>query len=590
MVHSFGSATPPFTTHSTAFESTIKRELGAEVDLDQVSLENARYADPDVEQAFAEFLAKRMAKWQPDLVVPAGAPAGRFVAKYRDKLFPGTPVLYSWVDIRTLPANAITNNATLVGQDFHLNELVEDMLQLDPELNHVVVILGATPLERYWSAEFQKAFEPFAGRLKFTYVNDLSFEQILDLVSTLPPHSFVQLGLLVRDASGVTFNQDDVLRRLNAVSRAPVNGMFQYQVGRGIVGGRLFQDELTGAETARVAARILRGEPASGFPPLVIPAGAPTYDWRELRRWQISESRLPVGSVVLFRQPTVWEKYRWHVTVVLAIIIAQAMLILALLFHRQRNLAELARKRAQAEVQQKRAELEHVARVVTLGELTGTLAHEINQPLSAILSNSSAGIFFLDAPEPDFREVRAALSDISRDSARAADVIHRLRHLLKRDTLEFVNLDLNDVIRTVERIVHMDAILHGVAVDLDLSPGVVPVKGDSVQLQQVMLNLMLNAFTAMSEPQLNGARRLIVRTTLNDGSNVLVEVRDSGIGIAPDKLESIFDPFITTKRDGLGMGLSICRSIIETHGGKVWAANNPDRGATFSIVLPITRG
>ena len=120
-------------------------------------------------------------------------------------------MIYSWVDKRTLPADAITNNATFVGENFDLKGLVEDMLQLDPETNNVVVILGATPLERYWTAEFQKAFEPFAGRVKFTWVNDLSFDQMLDLVSKLPPHSFVLLGLLMRDASGVTFNEDDVL-------------------------------------------------------------------------------------------------------------------------------------------------------------------------------------------------------------------------------------------------------------------------------------------------------------------------------------------------------------------------------------------
>ena len=151
------------------------------------------------------------------------------------------------------------------------------------------------------------------------------------------------------------------------------------------------------------------------------------------------------------------------------------------------------------------------------------------------------------------------------------------------------NVDLNHVIRTVERIVHGDANLHKVTVHLDLSPGVCPVKGDSVQLQQVILNLMLNAFSAMSGTGLDGARRLVVRTKSIDGSNVLVEVQDSGTGIAADKLESIFDPFITSKPEGLGMGLSICRSIIERHGGKIWAANNPDRGATFSITLPVTR-
>jgi PAS domain S-box-containing protein len=723
LVHSFGSSAPPFTTHSTAFESTLKRELGTAVDLDEVSLDMARYAQPDMEEAFAEFLGKRMLAWQPDLVVPIGSPAGRFVAKFRDKLFPQTPVIYTGMDRRTLPADVFANNATFVGENFDLRGLVEDMLQLVPETNNVVVILGATPLERYWTEEFRQAFAPFMGRVKFTWVNDLSFDQMLDLVSKLPPHSFVLLGLLMRDASGVTYNEDFALARLHAVSRAPINGMFQHEVGLGIVGGRLYQGELQGVESARVAARILRGEQASSFSPMFIGTRPPTYDWRELTRWRISESRLPPGSVVLFRQPTVWERFRWYVVGVVAVIATQALLIFALLFQRRRrNLAELAQKKAQAEVQQKRdqmglaaeaanaamwvwdvsaddlwmtehgrslfgfkpdaritfaatmdrvhpedraaresaikraletrgeyeieyrllepdgvvrwingrarcvepndgtglklfgismdvtarkqaeasaaqereelrkkrAELEHVARVATLGELTTTVVHEIAQPLAAILVNSSAGIDFLDAPQPDLREARAAFSDICADTERTAEVIRRLRDMLKRDTPGFTSLDLNQLIRDVDRIVHRDAVAHKVTVELDLWPGVLLVKADNVQLQQVMLNLMLNAFSAMDEAHLNGARRLIVRTKLIDASNVLVELQDSGTGIAPEKLEAIFDAFVTNKRDGLGMGLAITRTIVERHSGKVWAANNPDRGATFSITLPIS--
>jgi C4-dicarboxylate-specific signal transduction histidine kinase len=478
-----------------------------------------------------------------------------------------------------------------VGESFDLKGLVDDMLQLDPQTNNVVVILGATPLERYWAGVFREAFAPFEGRVKFTWVNDLSFEQILDLVSKLPPHSFVLVGLFLRDASGVTYNQDAAMVRLNAVSRAPMNGMFQHQVGLGIVGGRLYQGELQGEESARVAARILRGEPASSFPPRVIPQGKPTYDWRELRRWGISDSRLPPGSIVLFRQPTAWQRYRWHVIGALAVMSAQGLLILALLVQRRRrHHAELAHKAAQAEVEQKRAELAHVSRVAVFGELTASLAHELNQPLTAVVCNSGAARKFLQLPQPDLQEVGDALADIEEDATRAGEVVRRLRDMLKRDTAprDLTDVDLHQVIRSVDRIVHSDALLHGVTVQLALSGGALPrIKGDVVELQQVLLNLMINAFGAMNSPGLSGPRRLILRTRLADASNVLVEVQDSGIGIAPGELESIFEPFVTSKRDGLGMGLSICRSIIERHDGRIWAANNPDRGATFSITLPL---
>src|SRR5215470_16624337 len=176
MVHSFGSTAPPFTTHSTAFETTLIREMGKRVDLDEVSLDMARYAQPDMEEPFAEFLLKRLAKWRPDLVVPIGSPAGRFVAKYRDRLFPKTPILYTGMDQRTLPRDVFQNNATFVGEDFKLAGLVEDILQLAPDTEHIAVVLGATPLERYWTIEFRRAFEPFTNRVRFTWLNDLPFE------------------------------------------------------------------------------------------------------------------------------------------------------------------------------------------------------------------------------------------------------------------------------------------------------------------------------------------------------------------------------------------------------------------------------
>ena len=252
-----------------------------------------------------------------------------------------------------------------------------------------------------------------------------------------------------------------------------------------------------------------------------------------------------------------------------------------------RKKAEASAAQEREELQQKRAQLEHVARVATLGELTTTLTHELKQPLNAIRLRAAVGTELLDVPRPDLQDVRGTFSVIEEITKRAGEMIDRMRDMLKRDTPGLKSLDLNQLIRDVNRIVHGDAVAHKVTVDLELSPGVLSVEADSVQLQQVMLNLMLNAFGAMSASGLDGPRRLIVRTKSIEASKALVEVQDSGTGIAPDKLESIFDPFITSKPDGLGMGLSICRTIVDRHGGKIWAANNLDRGATFSLTLPV---
>ena len=532
MVHSFGSSAPPFTTHSVAFESTIKRELGTAVDLDEVSLDMARYAQPDMEEAFAEFLVKRISEWQPDLVVPIGSPAGKFVAKFRDKLFPRTPVIYTGMDRRTLPDDAFAKNATFVGENFDLKGLVEDMLQLDPETNHVVVILGASPLERYWTTVFREAFAPFAGRVKFTYVNDLSFEQMLDLASKLPPHSFVLLGLLMRDASGVTYNEDDALARLHRVSSAPINGMFQNEVGLGIVGGRLYQGELEGVESAHVAARILRGEPASKFPPLFIGTREPTYDWRELRRWGFSEGRLPPGSVGAVPRAH-------HLgTVPVATgrggrgdldaggVDLRAVFPTPAAARRRGGPAVRGGRRAAAAGRAGAPGAGRVAGGIVggAGARAEPAARARSRPTPPPGSGSSR------ARSSDLAEVRDTLADIESDTKRAGEVIHRLRGMLKRGApAGFAPVDLNDVVRSVERLVRSDGVRHGVTVELDLAPDLPPTTGDAIQLQQVVMNLMLNAFAAMDQPG-RRTRRLVVRTRAAAGGTVAGGGRVPGHG------------------------------------------------------------
>lgn len=331
VIHSFVNAAPPFTTHSIAFETALTKELGERVDLDEVSLDVARYADLDMQEALVEYMRKRLAKWQPDLVVPIGSPAGIFVAQFRDHLFPETPIVYCGLDRRRLPPDALEKNAAFVGEDFNMSGFVEDILQVAPATTNIAVVIGASSLEQYWADAFRREFEHFTNRVSFTWLNDLSFDQMLGRVSRLPPRSFIFLILLMRDATGVTHNADEALKRIHAVANAPVNGIFQNQLGLGIVGGRLYQAEREGVESARIAIGILRGEPASSFPPRIVGPLEPRYDWRELRRWKIDEAQLPPGSTVLFREPTVWEQYRAWITIGASVCALQALLISGLL-------------------------------------------------------------------------------------------------------------------------------------------------------------------------------------------------------------------------------------------------------------------
>jgi two-component system, LuxR family, sensor kinase FixL len=246
------------------------------------------------------------------------------------------------------------------------------------------------------------------------------------------------------------------------------------------------------------------------------------------------------------------------------------------------------RKEAEAELQRNRRELAHVTRVSTMGELAASLAHELNQPLTAILSNAQAAQRFLAAPAVDLPELREILNDIVQDNRRAGEVIRRMRTLARKEEFDAAPLDLAAVIGEVILLVHSDAILHNVRVMLELDHGLPAVRGDKVQLQQVMLNLLLNAFDALKDCPAD-ERQVSVRAEWDSAFMVTVTVCDRGTGVSRDKLDTIFEPFYSTKEEGLGMGLSISRSIVEAHGGRLWVENNRDRGATFYFQVPVEK-
>ena len=247
----------------------------------------------------------------------------------------------------------------------------------------------------------------------------------------------------------------------------------------------------------------------------------------------------------------------------------------------------LSRKMAEVELQRLREDLGHVNRVSTIGELTTSLAHELNQPLTAILSCAQAGQRLIDVDSMDRGEFREILGEIVEDGRRAAAVIDRLRALLKKGDPQLTVLDLNETVAEVVRLIRSDALVRDISIRLELDPTLSPVRGDRVQLQQVLLNLALNGMDAMQELR-TGERTLVFRTAMDRPGAIRVSVRDSGVGIRGRDVEPMFQPFYTTKAGGMGIGLTIARSIIEAHDGEMEAANNPDGGATFSFTLPVS--
>jgi PAS domain S-box-containing protein len=242
------------------------------------------------------------------------------------------------------------------------------------------------------------------------------------------------------------------------------------------------------------------------------------------------------------------------------------------------------RKRADEALREAQAELAHVNRVSTMGQLTASIAHEIAQPIAAGMSNAHAALRWLDADPPNLEEVRLALGRAIKDGERGTQLIGRIRGLVKKAPLRKDKVDINNCILDVVALARNEVLKHGISLQTDLATGLPSIEADRVQLQQVLLNLVLNAVEAMNRID-DGARELQISTTPDASNAVLVAVRDTGLGLDPKTAERLFEPFYTTKPEGMGMGLAICRSIIEAHGGRLWAAANEPRGAVFHFVV-----
>ena len=644
IVHSFASGAPPFTTYSTAFEKELTDKLGKTVDLDEISLDVARYATLDMEEALVELLRARQAKWKPDLVVPIGSPAGNFVARHRDRLFPpATPIIYAGIDKRRLPASAFEQNATFVGQSYYVPGWVEDILEIAPETKNIAVVIGASPLEQVWTEVLRSEFRQFENRVNFIWLNDLSLDEILRRTSSLPPHSFIFLLLMMRDASGVTHNGDEVLQKIHAVANAPINGIYRQQLGFGIVGGRLEETQVAAVDAAGVAVRILQGEPASSFPPKVSHSLTPQYDWRELQRWNIDEKTLPPGSTILYRAPSAWQQYRGWIIGGASVVIVEGLLIFALVVNAlRRRLAErslskseeqvmlaakaarlgvwelntltgkiwasdkarelfefdaetlldraivsarvhpedramreatidhaiaeqgeyeieyriqlkdggirwisgcarcmagesgkptrlvgmsrditerkeaiASRERVAEEARRQREQIELLGRASLLGEMTASLAHELGQPLSAILNYASAGGRFIDGGEPNPGTLQEIFSDIGTAGRRARDIIQNVRNAIKKGGAMRGRVAINKVVENVAVMVRPDASAFSCEIQTSLAENLPLIEADPVQLQQVLINLVSNAFHAMRETPI--ARRKVEITTQLNG-------------------------------------------------------------------------
>ena len=665
-------------------------------------LDLQRNNSPTYRRRVANLLLDKYGKRDIGLIVTVHTWALEFLLEECKGLFPDVPI-FSFLVARPelIKAENTGRRILLRPQNMDMGGTLEIALKMFPETRKVVFVVGAAPADKRFEHEARHIFEPWRGKVEIEYTSDRTYEEMLQLVATLPRRSIVIYCDVFSDVTGRTFTPLEVGKMVAKAANAPVFCLWDTIMGWGTIGGSLLSFEAEGAYAAKTALDILDKKIVLTKPETTFPSSKTyMFDWRQLRRWKLSEAALPKGSIVINRELTFWD-FKYYIIGGLAFVLLETTLIIFLIVQKRRKkvteeslrrkteeldqffnvsldllsiantdgyflrlnpawertlgytseellakrflefvhpddmestlkaLSSLAsrqkvfyfenryrckdgtyrwlqwssspagnliysaardvteNKRAEAEAFQARSQLFQLDRLSRMGELTASLAHELNQPLAAILSNAQAGLRFLQSGKIDLDELREILQDITQDDQRAGSVIRSLRSMVRREEVERKPVILNNVLNDVVQIFHTESVFRNVRVETELHGSLPPVLGDKVQLQQVVLNLILNAADAMSEnpPE---QRKIILCTRVKD-DRVRVTVRDFGAGVDQANLERIFEAFFTTKGAGLGMGLNICRAVVEAHGGRIRAENNPDRGATFVFELPAIR-
>jgi signal transduction histidine kinase len=544
------------------------------------NLDLNRFGGPAHEQNLKRYLREKYRDKPIGAVVAIGGASLQNTLSWREELWPGIPVVFAMVDQLDLARLKPPPDVTGLIVKTPLSDSIRVARAVVPGLDTVVIVGDPWDRVAVFSSWVDEIATAAAGLKVITIIGE-KMSEIRERVAALPERSAIIYSSIYSDGEGTFLLPRNAIGSIAEKANRPIVVAAETFLAPGGIGGYVIVPSVVGADTAKIALRILDGERPEAISP-VSGGVKPIFNWRQMQRWNVSESQLPAGGEIRFREPGLWDRYRWQSIAALAILLLQAVLIAILL--RERKM----RHDAEIESRHRMSELAHVNRSATAGELSSSLAHELNQPLGSILTNTETAELILSGQSPDLDEIREILADIRRDDMRASEVIRRLRSFTKRTMFETKDIDVNELMREVFDFLSVQASARNVTLNLKTSPEVVRIKGDPIQLQQVLINLIVNSMDAMAA--IPSGRIVVGRAELNGGKSAVISISDSGPGIAPDKLTHVFDPFFTTKEQGMGIGLSIARSIILAHHGRIWAANQTEGGAVFHLSLPLAAG
>ena len=553
LLHSYGREFAPYDSIVTAFRSELAQGSSEPIAIYDASLESGQASGSDVQQPLMELLRHRFAVSPPDVVVTIGPPAAAFYPQNRDKLFPAAPLVICGVDERFVLKSTLRAGDAAIASHQSLPGVVDNILRLLPDTQTIVVVLGDTPLERFWRGEASRQFARFANRVSIEWLNNLSLKQMRQRVAALPPHSAVLYTILLTDAAGVPHEGGAALASLVEVSTAPIFSLFESDLPHGVVGSSSPQySQREGALTAAAVLRALSGENPADPTIQMVYLDASVYDWRELKRWRIDLSRLPAGSEIRFQPPSVWDQHRLLIITALSIFVLQAALLTALVSQRIR------RRRAEAEA------LNLSGRLITAHEDERRwLARELHDDITQRLAGLAIAAAKLTGNDTDLEarcSIRAGLIGLSED-------VHNLSYRLHPSVIE--DLGLAEALKAeCERIARTESLR--VDVRADGLPRRLP--------NEVALGIYRVAQEALRNVGRHAKASIVeLSLALNDGG-LRLAVSDNGSG---------FEPGVQPHRPSLGH--ASMRERIRLLGGALDIQSTPGGGTTIVAWVPIPK-
>lgn len=574
-----------YSAHSTLVanvEATVgataafDRALGANYEVYAEYRDDQRFTGLDADRAFVEEMARKYAGQRFDAVLAFGPSALTFALAHRPELEGEPPIVFGAVGDATLDGLSLPADVHGIRSAYSVTGTLALARQLQPDAKRAIVLTGSGAFDRTWEKNAREALARVDG-LPVEYLTGKTLQEFAELAAGLDRETILLILTVFQDASGQSFTPVNAAEIVARDAAAPSYTVYDTFIGRGVVGGQVQRFRDVGAAMADQAVRLVAGKPdveAMQDVPL-----RSVVDWRQMQRFGLDRDLLPAGTLLEHYEPSAWERYRAPILLASAVILAQSATIAALAVQNRR------RRIAEREVAARRVELAHMSRVAQLGELSGALAHELNQPLTSILANAEAGAQLTRRDPVDLEELAAILEDIAEDDRRAAGIIVELRRLMAKGETKLEMLDLSEVVEATILLARSEFLVRQVEVDPRFARDALAVRASRPQLKQVILNLLLNAADAMADQPVT-ARRVSISTRVRQDGWRELTVEDRGPGLAPEVAGDPFRPFVTTKAHGLGLGLSICRTIVQGHGGTL--RFDPDRteGAMAILALP----